>query len=277
MKKSILFYGLLPSWDKIKTRIEIFSGFDRQYYFPNYFPDFRNNTLYIYTEKDEDFIRSKIIARETYAGNPFLKNEDIKFFDYFELVEVFQQIFPISYKYLRNYGDRDEILMQIDTCQISLNEILFWYHYLKSLDYSYNSYNFLSNSYDIKREHLYLFENTNWYTGRGGERKIKFGVSYVDAKSGVLSIDDKYAKKFKSIIIDETEKFYSNITYYDQDGERLKYHLIKTLGIKCFLYSKRLNLHKKHMPGQKSKEYKKNYFLYNIVYGCEERLKELLV
>ena len=57
MKKIILFYGLLPTLNKIKTRTKIFSNYDRKYYITNYIPDFRNNTVYIYTKNDEDLQR----------------------------------------------------------------------------------------------------------------------------------------------------------------------------------------------------------------------------
>ena len=79
MKKIILFYGLLPTLNKIKTRTKIFSNYDRKYYITNYIPDFRNNTVYIYTKNDEDFIKNKI-------------NEDVRFFDYFELIELYQRV-----------------------------------------------------------------------------------------------------------------------------------------------------------------------------------------
>lgn len=245
MKKIILFYGLLPTLNKIKTRTKIFSNYDRKYYITNYIPDFRNNTVYIYTKNDEDFIKNKI-------------NEDVRFFDYFELIELYQRVLPVSYKYLISTSSPD-MMMKIHTCQISLNEILLWYHFLNNLNLNYyDTYVFLSNSYEIRKGHLPIFDNINCYTGDIGT-------------AGVPIMNKTYAKKLQSIIINETEKFYSNIPYYDKDSERLKYHLIEALGLEKEFYI----LHKKHNPGHKSNHHNNN-FLYHTVYGCEEKLNELL-
>ena len=233
---SILFYGVLPTPDKIKNREEIFADFEKQYYLTNYIPDFKSQTLYIFSEEDKEFIQSKI--------------NNVRFFDYFELVEMYQQLLPTAYDYLISTCPFD-MMLKMHTVQISLNEILFWFHHLES---DYDTYSFVSNSFDIRAEHKHLFDETNWYFG--------FDIY----ASGILSMDRAFAKRFQCMIVEETELFYTNNTYYDNDSERLKYHLIKKLGLTTNNFC---DISKTKTPG-----FDKQRFLYHTIHDCSDKLQE---
>ena len=131
MSDILLNYGLVLDKYKLEERNRLFKNYQQFYYFPNYLPDSKSNTIYFFDDNDIDLI-----------FNIFGSNVKIFYYEelYFEYVKHFKK-YVEGVKSMFTHKNEYEILNDL---QEVLNEYIYFYDYYKHVK---PDYTFLSNSF----------------------------------------------------------------------------------------------------------------------------------
>ena len=261
MSDVLLNYGLILDKFKLKERKKLFKNFEQFYFFPNYIPDSKTNTIYYF---DDDDIKK---LHYIYGSN-------LKIFYYEELYSQYilqykQYVNGVKNSILFEHKNKFEILNDL---QEVLNEYVYFKEFIKLQNRP--KYTVLSNSFRFYDENMLKYENSFYYNKILYSKDLKKRVNY-DIAYGYFNIDNEKFKKLIDLSSIKFNHFFDNSDktnseeYFDFDAERIRYEILKELNLQPM----RLNLKKTYFRNFKT--FGRKPTLNKVKIGCGDLLGEM--
>jgi len=249
MNKVLLNFGLLLDKYKLEERNKLFKDYQQFYYFPNYLPDSKSNTIYFFDDNDIDLIYN-------------IFGSNVKIFYYKELYSEYVKHFKKYVEGVRSMFTHKNEYEILNDLQEVLNEYIYFYEYYKHVK---SDYTFLSNSFRFYDKEPKLEKNWFYYNKILYSKDLKKKVDY-DTAYGFFNIDRERYEKMIEISKEKFNKFFDNPDF-DFDAERLRYDIFTELNLNPLSFRLKKTYYKNF------KTFGKKPRLNKTQIGCSEIIK----
>ena len=252
MSNILLNYGLVPDILKLKERKLLFKNYKHFYYIPDYIPDSKTHTVYIFDDNDIDFIHN-------------ILGSNIKIFKYRELYSFYEKYFKQYVDGVKTvFAHKNEFELLNDLQEV-LNEYIYFYDFINNVD---DEITVLSNSFrfydeDIVQDKNWFYYNRILYSNCLKE-KVNYNIAY-----GYFNFTKEKYERFIEISKKTFNAFFDDEPDFDFDAERLRYNMLSDLKMRPISLKLKKTYHKNF------KTFGRKPHINRFHYGCKHILKEL--